>query len=139
MHKSVCSRVADVDAVCAFPQVAPGEYVPDGMTRAQWAQIKAADAAKKAARKERKDFETLEEWQVRGGACACDVAATVLARDVMPACLPLCLLTILWLTLDVCCAPQFEFENGKTGHRFAKTKFDVSNHSQGRLSILPIM
>lgn len=32
----------------------PNEYVPAGLTRAQWAEIKAADAAKKANKKPRK-------------------------------------------------------------------------------------
>lgn len=36
------------------PEVGPNEYVPAGLTRAQWAEIKAADAAKKANKKPRK-------------------------------------------------------------------------------------
>jgi hypothetical protein len=64
------------------PEVGPNEYVPAGLTRAQWAEIKAKDAAKKANKKEKKTkVESLDEWQK-------------------------------------------EFESGKTGHRFAKMKFD---------------
>lgn len=63
------------------PEVGQNEYVPSGLTRQQWAEIKAAEAAKKAQKKGKKDIETLDEWQK-------------------------------------------EFEQGKTGHRFAKMKFD---------------
>lgn len=37
------------------PEVGKDEYVPAGLTRQQWAEIKAADAAKAAKRKPRKE------------------------------------------------------------------------------------
>lgn len=95
--------------------------MPDGLTRAQWAAIKGEEAAKKAQKKEKPaKIETLEEWQVsqlltRGdGDTGMGRVCVLLRRD------PLLLLPTLHLCL------QEEFENGKTGHRFAKMKFDVS-------------
>jgi len=44
--------------------VGPNEYVPAGLTRAQWAGIKAKDAAKKATKKAKPArVESLDEWQ----------------------------------------------------------------------------
>lgn len=44
--------------------VGPNEYVPAGLTRAQWAEIKAKDAAKKATKKTKPvKVESLDEWQ----------------------------------------------------------------------------
>eukprot|EP00624_Nannochloropsis_granulata_P003036 evm.model.NODE_2531_length_39259_cov_31.881454.3 len=44
--------------------VGPNEYVPAGLTRAQWAEIKAKDAAKKATKKAKPaKVESLDEWQ----------------------------------------------------------------------------
>lgn len=38
-------------------------YVPDGLTRAEYAKIKAAEEAAKGQRKPKKAVETLEDWQ----------------------------------------------------------------------------
>jgi len=44
--------------------VGPNEYVPAGLTRAQWAEIKAKDAAKKGTKKAKPTkVESLDEWQ----------------------------------------------------------------------------
>ncbi len=44
--------------------VGSNEYVPAGLTRAQWAEIKAKDAAKKANKKAKPSkVESLDEWQ----------------------------------------------------------------------------